>query len=305
MFHLEKHRHQLIIEVRLPNEAMKAYVQAKKAEPAATFELTTVEDIDLASLVKEKKPFSAKITKRGLESAPLPCLSISSANLNRTPIVPTLTVQTTSIIKDKSLKGRYRDTSYPTNFFPFYLYGTPQSLNIDHILSRSPNIQLSAEDINLSLEAGASLSISASVASGFSTSASLLTGHLPADALAKGLIVTIDNISEAAMQPFQSTEGPLSDTLITENPIFFFRPGQESAVTVYEDPKAWNEPGPGLLDAISSGKAKVLGKGKMMLREGRYVDSVQINADPFEIPEGTEKFKKWKKVFDSIGKELE
>ena len=97
---------------------------------------------------------------------------------------------------------------------PFYLYGTPKDLNIDHILVRSPNIQLSADNIQLSL-----------------------AQSLPPDVLAKGAILTINGISEAAMQPFQSTEGSLGDTL-TADSNFFFRPGQEFSVAVYEDPRA-------------------------------------------------------------------
>lgn len=118
------------------------------------------------------------------------------------------------------------------------------------------------------------------------------------------------------MQPFQPiTEPPPADG--TPNPAFFFRPGQTFNVTVYEDPKPWNEPGPGLLEGFGSvssssrdgakvkASPKVLGKGTMKLRQGRYVDSVAINRDPFEVPEGDEKYRAWKKVFDSIGRELE
>ncbi|KAL9616077.1 MAG: hypothetical protein Q9160_009012 [Pyrenula sp. 1 TL-2023] len=290
MFHLEKHRHQLIIEVELADDVRKIYVDAKKQQPAAVFELNTIDKLDLASLVAEKKPFEASISKRG------------EGNSNTT-IIPNLTVCPVNIIKDKSLKGRFRDTAYPTNAVPFYLYGTPHSLNIDHILTRSPNIQLSAEDIELSLTT--SLSVSASFTSGLS--ASLTSGHLPTAALANGAILTIDGISEAAMQPFQPIMEPLNGTT---DSTFFFRPGQQFNVTVYEDSKKWNEPGPGLLEGLASSssqggpKAKVLGKGTMKLREGRYVDSVAINKDPFEQLEGDEKYKAWKKVFDSIGKEL-
>lgn len=50
---------------------------------------------------------------------------------------------------------------------------------------------------------------------------------------------------------------------------------------------------------------KLLGEGTMKLKEGTYVDSVQMNYDPFQVKEGDEKFKAWKKIFDQIGKELE
>ena len=186
----------------------------------------------------------------------------------------------TAVVKDRSLKGRYRDTNYPTTGVPFYLYGTPTDLNIDHILVRAPNIQLSADNVSLSLDKAIS-----------------------ADALSKGAILLIHDYVEAAMQPFQSSEGPLGDTLAADSE-FFFTPGRELSVSVYEDPKGAEEPGPGILDGQDIG-AKLIGKGKMKLGKGRYVDSVQINKDPYEVPEGDQKFKAWKKVFDQIGKELD
>lgn len=48
----------------------------------------------------------------------------------------------------------------------------------------------------------------------------------------------------------------------------------------------------------------MLGEGKMTLGGGRYVDSFLINKDPFEVVEETEKFRAYKEVLDSIGKEL-
>ncbi len=65
MFHLEKHRHQLIIEVKLPHAAMAEYKKQKKADPtgAAVFTLETAEDLALAALVSEKKSFKASIIK--------------------------------------------------------------------------------------------------------------------------------------------------------------------------------------------------------------------------------------------------
>lgn len=62
MFHLEKHRHQLIIEVKLDDAAMKEYKTQKAKNPTATFKLHTLEDIALAPMVAGKKPFKASIT---------------------------------------------------------------------------------------------------------------------------------------------------------------------------------------------------------------------------------------------------
>ena len=219
--------------------------------------------------------------------APPPLFLNSSQGLSsvltptrRTKVATDVLVSLTAIVKDRSLKGRYRDTDYPTTSVPFYLYGTPTDLNIDHILVRAPNIQLSADNVSLSLDKAIS-----------------------ADALSKGAILLIHDYVEAAMQPFQSSEGPLGDTLAVDSR-FFFTPGREFTVSVYEDAKGAGEPGPGILDGLDNG-AKLIGKGKMKLGKGRYVDSVQINKDPYEVPEGDEKFKAWKKVFDQIGKELD
>lgn len=189
-------------------------------------------------------------------------------------------VSFTRVVKDRSLKGRFRDTSYPTTGVPFYLYGTPTDLNIDHILVRAPNIQLSADQVSLSLD-----------------------NPISDDILSEGAILFIHDYVEAAMQPFQSTEGPLGDTFAADSE-FFFTPNREFSVSVYEDPKDATTPGPGIVDVRDNG-AKMIGKGKMSLGQGRYVDSVLMNKDPYEVPEGGQKFKAWKKIFDQIGKELD
>ena len=215
-----------------------------------------------------------------------------------TTIASDVTVSITSILKDRSLRGRYCDTAYPSAVVPFYLYGTPHNMHIDHILTRSPNIQLSAENIQLSLH-GSDNPVFSDL-----PILSALEGKkktLSTDVLDKGPILCIEGISEASMQPFQSTEGPLGDTLASDSS-FFFRPEQKFNVSVYEDGKGAGEPGPGIADV---GRLKSLGKGELTLGQGRYVDSVLMNRDPYEMKDGSEKFKAWKKVFDRIGKELD
>ena len=294
MFHLERHRHQLIIEVKLPEAALAEYKRQKEADSTgAVFTVETEEDLALAALVSEKKPFKASIIKKNapekrVPSPPLsPCHHIpqrSSRALTspalRATVATDVLISFTRVVKNRSLGSRYRDTSYPNTGVPFYLFGTPTNLNIDHILVRAPNIQLSADDVSLSLDKPISV-----------------------DVLSRGAILFIDDYVEAAMQPFQSTEGPLGDTLAADSG-FFFTPGREFSVSVYEDARDAGTPGPGIVD-MKDMEAKLIGKGKMKLGQGRYVDSVQINKDPYEVPEGDEKFKAWKKIFDQIGKELD
>lgn len=161
---------------------------------------------------------------------------------------------------------------------PFYLYGTQSEANIDHVLVRSPNIQLSADNVKLELDK-----------------------KLPDDVLANGALLSAMGIQEAAMQPFQSTEGANRDSLGLDSG-FFFRPGQKYPVKVFADNKKVDATGPGL---AAYDNAKVIAKGTMTLGEGLYVDSYWLNKDPFERVEGEEKFKKWKRVFDRIEQELQ
>ena len=235
-----------------------------------------------------------------------------------------------STLKDRSLRNRHNDRSWPRDFVPFYLYGTANSLNLDHILVRCPNIQLSAENVQLSISQRGSDSVRGKDDSHLGTGWALAekagvfgksSGHhshhdqkgheskaatsdhgsIPAETLAKGAILVFEGIREAAMQPFQSTKGPLGETLGSDSN-FFFRPGQEFDVTVYEDGNAPDAPGPGLADVSAS---KELGKGRLKLGQALYVDSVEINKDPFEQIDGVERYKAWKAKLDSIGKELE
>lgn len=64
MFHLERHRHQLIIEVGLPENVKKTYLEEQDKDPAGVYILKTEEDVDLAQLVSQKKSFKGSLEKR-------------------------------------------------------------------------------------------------------------------------------------------------------------------------------------------------------------------------------------------------
>ena len=192
-------------------------------------------------------------------------------------VVKDLEVTITSVLKNRSLRARFRDEKYPTGHMPFYLYGTQNEVNIDHVLLRSPNISLAADNVRLELDT-----------------------RIPDEVLAKGALLYAEGIEEAAMQPFQSTEGHHSGSLGTDSS-FFFRPGQKFPFRVFEDTKEFDAEGPGL---AAYDDAKAIAKGTFTLREGLYVDSFQLNKDPYERVEGDVKYKKWKKVFDRIEEEL-
>ncbi len=174
------------------------------------------------------------------------------------------------VLQHHPLNSKHRDARYPSGHMPFYLYGTTAEKHIDHILVRSPNIQLSAEKVQLELDK-----------------------EVPSQQLSKGAILFADGVQEESMQPFL----PTAD-LIKGNS-FFFRPGQRFPVRVFENTKDAKAEGPGLADV---GQAQPIAKGTMTLTENVYVDSEDLNKDRFKKPG---KFARWKAEFDKIGKELD
>ena len=174
------------------------------------------------------------------------------------------------VLKHHPLNSQYRDDSYPSGHMPFYVYGTKEEQHIDHILVRSPNIQLSAENVKLELDE-----------------------ELSDAQLSRGAILYAEGIEEEAMQPFL----PTGDLLETGS--FFFRSGQRFPVTIFGDGKDVEATGPGLADV---GDAEPISRGTMTLTENVYVDSEDLNKDKFKKPG---KYALWKAEFDKIGKELD
>ena len=153
----------------------------------------------------------------------------------------------TSIVKSRALNSANREHEYPASNMPFYLYGTPNQMHISHMLLRAPNISLSAGNVTLSppLE-------------------STITSQLP-----KGLILTLEEIPEAAMQPFPTTIKDLSH--------FFFRNKEEFKVKIYKDSRGSQENGPGLLNDLGNSEWQ----GKMKLNRDVDVDAEWPNKDEF------------------------
>ena len=66
MFHLEKHRHQLILEVELSEKAKEQYIKCKNTNPEAIFTIRTTEDLAISTLVSEKQAFKGVIESGSL-----------------------------------------------------------------------------------------------------------------------------------------------------------------------------------------------------------------------------------------------
>lgn len=132
---------------------------------------------------------------------------------------------------------------------PFYLYGTPKELHLDHIYLRAPNIQLTAGSVQFSLS-------------------SKRTKMLAPEELERGMIAIACDLHEDWMQPFTKTDELPMD-------VFFFRKGNAIRLLLYKDP----------FEAIYDGKidlkklTKPVAEVKVILTDEIYVDSDDLNED--------------------------
>ena len=202
---------------------------------------------------------------------------------------------------------------------------------MDHVLTRSPNIVLSAGSVKFLLDddkpADSNTNGDGLTGNGHdSSSASESTPTPPTDitiagfkldpnagsapkgfklgsAVTRGAILTLDTIPEAAMQPFS-----VDRTKNRGTKQFFFRPGSRFRVRIFADPRNAGESGRGLMDEVvggksGKGKGEVLATGEVVLGEELVVDVDKVNRDPFAVGED-ERVGRWREKFGEIGKGL-
>ncbi|KAH8205832.1 hypothetical protein TruAng_000108 [Truncatella angustata] len=319
MFYVANHRQQLIVSVDFDEKSKTKYKTMKNANPTEPMILFTQRSTYLPDIVSNNGTFTAKITTK-----------VSGT------ILKNISVTVTSTVVSRPLNSKWRLPSYPQSFMPFYLYGTRElpnvsqptlarsalteclstaasEANIDHVIVRAPNTQLSAGRCTLNLE-----------------------GDSTADMWARPLVLLLDDVYEESMQPFppnseivskngaviahphaetpprHSMNGSAKGALPTGAAIvtsetrsgklrssgFFFRPGAKFNVHVYEDGSRDDESA-----AFASFRlGKEVGKGTIELGPSVYVDSEAMNFDRFKK---VEKVTEWRREFDQIGKELD
>lgn len=170
-----------------------------------------------------------------------------------------VTITKDDIIKSRPLNPMNRDHDYPRENMPFYLYGTPQQMHISHMLLRSPNIALSADNVNLAPK---------------DENLPRLEKCISADDLSAGLILALTNRREAAMQPFPERVSATESEGFRDS--FFFSNGKKFDVSVWRDPKKNIDKGPGLL----AGLKEPDWSGVLTLGRNLDFDSVWPNKDP-------------------------
>lgn len=180
---------------------------------------------------------------------------------------------------------------------PFYLYGKGRvsrfhgqlmtilafltrigdQLSIDHVLVRAPNAQFSASGCKF-----------------MST-----TDNLTETQLSKGLLLCLDTVREAAMQPF-STNADIGvrNGIVPKSSSFFFKPGAQFPATVYEIPDAKDSSSIQLIE----NRGTPIASGTLVLGDDVYIDTEACNKDPYKREQTIDH---WREQFDQIGNELD
>jgi hypothetical protein len=127
---------------------------------------------------------------------------------------------------------------------PFYLYGTPEEMHIDHVLLQAPNAQISAGEVAVELIEGDESAFTAGLKNGF--------------------IAVADTLPEHLMQPLTA------DSLSR-----FFHPGAKLDVSIYDDQDAVQSRRTGLCDNLG----KPITRATITLGDNTFVDSYMLNLD--------------------------
>ncbi|KAJ6259313.1 pyridoxal-dependent decarboxylase domain protein [Drechslerella dactyloides] len=252
-FHSATRRQQLIFTAKLDDQLKDFYKklqeQAEEDDEETMLILESAKPLDIEEAdnrlkANETVDFSAKVYAKGY------------------PKTGNVTLMT--VVKSRPLNTANQDSEYPAEFTPFYLYGKEET-HLSHMLTRAPNIALSASNPTFEPE-------------------------LPKEVcelLPKGVILTL-SVPEASKQPF-----PMENKLLPDH--FFFRRDETFDVKIFEDAKPARSAGPGLLKPLG----KQLHECKMTLGKHVVVDAESLNKDRFSrINVDSDS---WQKELDKIG----
>ncbi|CAG8628757.1 15509_t:CDS:2, partial [Racocetra persica] len=142
MFQMENHRQQVIITADLPENIMLQYRNARLENSSHVFFLGNQDEMELDDIACNGSSFKGVIYRDFDPKTEIPITWIKDFQ-----------VTNVQVLKKRHLATRYQD-NYPKDHMPFYLYGTEQELHIDHMLLKSPSIQLSADRVELTLTSG-------------------------------------------------------------------------------------------------------------------------------------------------------
>lgn len=232
-FHKAAGRYQFLASADLPSEVMAKYKEARQSNPTVPILLRNVNPSALMDMVDQKQ-FDAIISYDG------------GNNFTNESFV----VNNIERLKQRSLNNSAQNSDYPATYSPFYLFGSSKEPHIDHMLLVHPNAQFAASGVQLDLNP-----------------------PLGEDKYKSGVILFLENVREALMQPF-----PAQTDL---GPNFFFQSGKQFNVSVYED--IFVNDGDKPID-LGMLEGKAIASGTLTLPDYLYVDTEKLNEENLVEP---------------------
>ncbi|KAJ6259348.1 hypothetical protein Dda_6248 [Drechslerella dactyloides] len=211
-FHMKNHRYQLIIAGDLPEDVLHMYKEDRARNPDAFYILSNDHFLTLDDIMK-CQDFDAVIDK-GFLHEPEGIYSshwIEDARLTNVRVIYKQSLEAEDL---KSEYSHQKDESPYPRRLPFFMYGTPTNINIDHIFTASPNIQLNSSIVQCDFDR-----------------------PLTSEQLHNGMVTVFDNRNEAVMQPMIRTNSPriVNPHNNWHSPGLHFTRGQKFSVKVYKD----------------------------------------------------------------------
>lgn len=229
MFNMQNHRKQLVISCKLPKEVHQTLIQYKEKDENMFFSFGNQEPDVLFDLISEGS-FKGVIQRGipGVEGYEQIAKDVQISDIN--------------ILLERSLQAGDQSSEYPVKM-PFFIYsaqdqrdGTP-IYNMDHVLTRGPNTQLTSEMVKITAENEEDLK--------------LITED--------GCWIVLPSVNEREMQPLvPQDENEMQSFNYTKN--FPFAPGQTLkylAFATEEEALKFDPTAPDTSKPIFSGELKL------------------------------------------------
>ncbi|KAJ0341914.1 hypothetical protein KNSL1_010912 [Colletotrichum chrysophilum] len=219
MFHVANHRQQVIMSAKFDDRSEAKYADMKNSNPSEPLVLVTKRKVMFKDIAERGGKFEGQIMT---EDSGI--------------VIQDVTVTLGKTVVSRPLNSKWRLEEYPSTFMPFYLYGTPTEANIDHVIVRAPNTQLSAGRCDLKF---------------------YNENDMDPGIWNKPLVLLIEDVREAPMQPFppNSEIGSKNGAIVAHND--YHR--QNASKSASAEAKATQKNGP--RDWYQNGRSNWYGNG--------------------------------------------
>ncbi|KAM3426292.1 hypothetical protein NHJ13734_009542 [Beauveria thailandica] len=243
MFNMANYRRQLIIAADLPANVHARYTEERGKNPGQFYTITNIEKEKLEDLLAGLlKPDTASKLKFRLDKG------IPTAEKSPPPVEEGFALSNVRVVVDESMAFAALDDDYPAKM-PFYLYGSKNEAHLDHVLKKAPNAQISADLVKTDLSA-----------------------HLTDEQLKNGVVVVMDDVFEASLQPLPTIvpEPEKEKHILSLNaPGLSLVKGVDHKASVY---KTYEE--------AKRGEGKAIATGIISIGDTVYADWQIVNMDP-------------------------